>query len=87
MGGLWGGGVRGLSAIGLGVLLLSSVMPVELPVAVVSEVPEVAEAKGAMALGGGLEVVGERRMLKRALCKVVVSVDGADLRLSMLGAE
>lgn len=88
------GGVIGLSAMGLGVLVLSSVVPVALPepdaLAVVSEVPDVADANGAMALGGfewGDEDVGDRRMLKRALWRVVVSVDGADLRLSIEGAE
>jgi hypothetical protein len=90
MGGLVGG-VIGLSAVGLGVL--SSVIPA-LPepdaLTVISEVPEVADAKGAMTLGfddEGDEVVGERRMLKRALWRVVVRVEGADLRLSIEGAE
>ena len=91
MGGLVGG-VMGLSFVGLGVL--SSVMPGALPepdaLAVVSEVPEVAEAKGAMMLefdDAGAEVVGERRILNLALCNVVVKVEGADLRLSIEGAE
>jgi len=86
------GGVIGLSLVGLGVL--SSVMPGALPdpdaLTVVSEVPEVAEAKGAMTLGfddEGDDVVGERRILKRALWSVVVRDEGADLRLSIEGAE
>jgi hypothetical protein len=86
MGGLVGG-VIGLSAVGLGVL--SSVNPA-LPepdaLIVVSEVPEVADAKGAITLGFD-DDVGERRMLKRALWSVVVRVEGADLRLSIEGAE
>ena len=31
--------------------------------------------------------MGERRMLNLALCSVVVRVEGADLRLSIEGAE
>ena len=84
----------GLSVVGLGVL--SSVIPGALPepdaLTVISEVPDVAEAKGAMTLGFDGEVedaedVGERRMLNLALCSVVVRVEGADLRLSIEGAE
>lgn len=82
----------GLSFVGLGVL--SSVIPGALvepdALTVVSEVPEVGEAKGAMTLefdDGGAEAVGERRMLNLALCSVVVRVEGADLRLSIEGAE
>lgn len=89
------GGVIGLSASGLGSLLLSSVMPGAFPdpdaLTVESEVPGVVEAKGAIALGmfdgAGEEVVGERRMLNRALWSVVVNDEGADFRLSMEGAE
>jgi hypothetical protein len=73
--------------------VLSSVIPA-LPepdaLTVVSDVPEVADANGAMTLGfddEGEDVVGERRMLKRALWRVVVRVEGADLRLSIEGAE
>jgi hypothetical protein len=89
MGGLVGG-VMGLSFVGLGVL--SSVIPGALPEpdAVASEVPDVADANGAMTLGfegEGEEAVGERRMLNLALCSVVVRVEGADLRLSIEGAE
>lgn len=84
----------GLSLTGLGVPVLSSVIPGAVPdpeaLTVVSEVPEVADAKGAMIFGGldcaGADVVGERRMLKRALCSVVVRLDGADFRLSVEGA-
>ena len=88
------GGVIGLSFVGLGVL--SSVIPGALPepdaLIVISEVPEVAEAKGAMTLGfdgegEGAEAVGERRILNLALCSVVVRVEGADLRFSIEGAE
>lgn len=82
----------GLSFVGLGVL--SSVIPGALPepvaLTVISDVPEVADANGAIALGidgEGEELVGERRMLNLALCSVVVRVEGADLRLSMEGAE
>lgn len=82
----------GLSLVGLGVL--SSVMPGALPepdaLIVMSEVPEVAEAKGAMTFeldDGGAEAVGESRILNLALCSVVVRVDGADLRFSIEGAE
>jgi hypothetical protein len=81
------GGVMGLSFVGLGVL--SSVIPEPDPLMVISDVPEVADANGAMTLvfdGKGEEVVGERRMLNLALCSVVVRVEGADLRLSREGA-
>ena len=81
------GGVIGLSFVGLGVL--SSVIPGALPdpEATTSEVPDVADAKGAMAFDGiGAEAVGERRMLNLALCNVVVSAEGADLRLIIEGA-
>ena len=88
------GGVMGLSFVGLGVL--SSVIPEALPkpdpLTAISELPEVAEAKGAITLGfdgegEGAEEVGERRMLNLALCSVVVRVEGADFRLSIEGAE
>jgi hypothetical protein len=85
------GGVIGLSFVGLGVL--SSVMPGALPeplaLMFISDVPDVADANGAMTLGfdgEGEDVVGERRMLNLALCSVVVRVEGADLRLSREGA-
>jgi hypothetical protein len=86
------GGVMGLSFVGLGVL--SWVIPGALPepdaLTFISEVPDVADANGAMTLGfdgEGDEAVGESRMLNLALCSVVVRVEGADLRLSIEGAE
>ena len=81
----------GLSVIGLGSLLLSSVMPCPDPEALTVESEGVVDAKGAMALGmldgAGEDVVGERRMLNRALWSVVVNDEGADFRFSMEGAE
>jgi hypothetical protein len=85
------GGVIGLSFVGLGVLssVMPGVFPEPLALMFISDVPDVADANGAMTLGfdgEGEDVVGERRMLNLALCSVVVRVEGADLRLSREGA-
>jgi len=84
------GGVIGLSFVGLPVLPLSSVIPGPLVVALrfaSDDVPSGAEvANGATLAGEGEDVVGESFMLKRALLSVVVSVEGADFRLTIEGA-
>jgi hypothetical protein len=80
------GGVMGLSFVGLGVL--SSLIPGALPEP--DAFSGMLVAKGAMTLevdDVGAEVVGESRMLNLALWSVVVRVEGADLRLSIDGAE
>lgn len=83
------GGVIGLSFVGLPVLPLSSVMPVPLVVALrfASEVPSAADVtNGETVAGEGEDVVGDSFMLKRALLRVVVSVEGADFRFTIEGA-
>ena len=82
----------GLSLTGLSVLPLSSVIPGPLVAALrfasEEDGPSAAGVveNAATAEGEGDDVVGERRMLKRALLREVVRVEGADFLFTMDGA-
>ena len=85
------GGVIGLSLTGLQVLPLSSVMPGPLVMALRLASAEVLSGADVMngeteEDGTGDDVVGDNFMLKRALFKVVVNVEGADFLFTIDGA-